>query len=176
MDTFDYQRSSVPARLPSQRVSSQVMQRHEGGSGENVPSPISVRAVLRASRRYWWLILALWTVGSAGLGAAVYLKVRPVYRAMSLLKVDPTVIDIYGTSLGGDEKYMLTHVDLIKSNNVLSAAVLDDSIKSLPRIIEAAPGLVESISVGKPTLDDVFVGMTGKRLVRAETGASPAAA
>ena len=119
------------------------MQRYESGSSETVSSPISVRAVLRASRRYWWLILALWTVGSAGMGAAVYLKVRPVYRAMSLLKVDPTVIDIYGTSLGGDEKYMLTHVDLIKSSNVLSAAIHDDNIKNLPRLVNAADAIQE---------------------------------
>ena len=152
MDTFDYQRSSVPARLPSQRASSQTLQRYESGSSENVPSPISVRAVLRASRRYWWLILALWTVGSAGLGAVVYLKVRPVYRAMSLLKVDPTVIDLYGTSRGGEEPYMLTHVALITSVNVLSAAVHDDSIKNLPRIINAGDAIQELAKVISVTI------------------------
>jgi ABC-2 type transport system ATP-binding protein len=31
----------------------------------------------------------------------------------------------------------------------------------VPRIIEAVPGLVESISVGKPTLEDVFIRLTG---------------
>jgi hypothetical protein len=31
-------------------------------------------------------------------------------------------------------------------------------------VIEAAPGLVESISVGKPTLEDVFIHLTGRRL------------
>lgn len=34
----------------------------------------------------------------------------------------------------------------------------------VPRVIEAAPGLVESISVGKPTLEDVFIHLTGRRL------------
>ena len=34
----------------------------------------------------------------------------------------------------------------------------------VPRVIEAAPGLVESISVGKPTLEDVFIRLTGQRL------------
>lgn len=33
----------------------------------------------------------------------------------------------------------------------------------VPRLIEAAPGLVESISVGKPTLEDVFIHLTGRR-------------
>jgi len=34
----------------------------------------------------------------------------------------------------------------------------------VPRLIEAAPGLVESIAVGKPTLEDVFIRLTGQRL------------
>ena len=33
----------------------------------------------------------------------------------------------------------------------------------VPQLIEAAPGLVESISVGKPTLQDVFIRLTGQR-------------
>jgi ABC-2 type transport system ATP-binding protein len=34
----------------------------------------------------------------------------------------------------------------------------------LPRLIEAAPGLVDSMSVGRPTLEDVFIRLTGARL------------
>ena len=144
MDTFDYQRSSVPARLPSQRVVSLAAHRFEGNSGENTPSPISIRAVLRASRRYWWLILALWTVGSAGIGAAVYLKVKPMYRAASLLRVEPTVIDLYGgTSREGGEPYMLTHVELIKSENVLSDAAQNEKVRALPRIRTAGDPIQE---------------------------------
>jgi ABC-2 type transport system ATP-binding protein len=33
----------------------------------------------------------------------------------------------------------------------------------VPQLIEAAPGLVESVSVGKPTLEDVFIRLTGQR-------------
>lgn len=33
----------------------------------------------------------------------------------------------------------------------------------VPQIIEAAPGLVDSISIGKPTLEDVFIDLTGQR-------------
>jgi ABC-2 type transport system ATP-binding protein len=40
----------------------------------------------------------------------------------------------------------------------------------VPRIIEAAPGLVQSVSVGKPTLEDVFVHLTGQRYA-VDTGA-----
>lgn len=33
----------------------------------------------------------------------------------------------------------------------------------VPQLIEAAPGLIDSISVGKPTLEDVFIQLTGHR-------------
>src|SRR5205085_11751284 len=33
----------------------------------------------------------------------------------------------------------------------------------VPQLVEAARGLVESVSVGKPTLQDVFIRMTGQR-------------
>jgi ABC-2 type transport system ATP-binding protein len=33
----------------------------------------------------------------------------------------------------------------------------------VPKIIEAAPHMVDSISVGKPTLEDVFIQLTGQR-------------
>ncbi len=44
----------------------------------------------------------------------------------------------------------------------------------VPRVIEAAPGLVESIAVGKPTLEDVFIRLTGLRLGAAEPVTTPA--
>ena len=34
----------------------------------------------------------------------------------------------------------------------------------VPQLIEAAPGLIDSVSVGKPTLEDVFITLTGQRL------------
>jgi ABC-2 type transport system ATP-binding protein len=34
----------------------------------------------------------------------------------------------------------------------------------VPQLIEAAPGMVDSVSVGKPTLEDVFIRLTGQRL------------
>jgi ABC-2 type transport system ATP-binding protein len=34
----------------------------------------------------------------------------------------------------------------------------------VPALIEALPGLVDSVSVGKPTLEDVFINVTGHRL------------
>jgi ABC-2 type transport system ATP-binding protein len=33
----------------------------------------------------------------------------------------------------------------------------------VPQLIEAAPGLIDSVSVGKPTLEDVFIALTGRK-------------
>ncbi len=42
----------------------------------------------------------------------------------------------------------------------------------VPELIEAFPGEVESVTVGKPTLDDVFVRLTGHRIEEETPGAS----
>jgi ABC-2 type transport system ATP-binding protein len=34
----------------------------------------------------------------------------------------------------------------------------------VPQLIEAAPGMIDSVSVGKPTLEDVFIRLTGHKL------------
>ena len=54
----------------------------------------------------------------------------------------------------------------------LAAQLMDGTVRiemadahlAVPKIIEAAPGLVDSIAVGKPTLQDVFIRLTGRRL------------
>jgi ABC-2 type transport system ATP-binding protein len=40
----------------------------------------------------------------------------------------------------------------------------------VPQLVEAFPGEIESVSVGKPTLDDVFLRLTGHRLWSAAAG------
>jgi ABC-2 type transport system ATP-binding protein len=38
----------------------------------------------------------------------------------------------------------------------------------IPQLIESAPGMIDSVSVGKPTLEDVFIQLTGQRLAEAD--------
>ena len=45
----------------------------------------------------------------------------------------------------------------------------------VPQLIEAAPGLVDAVSVGKPTLEDVFIQLTGQRFADAPPEPLPAA-
>ena len=49
---------------------------------------------------------------------------------------------------------------------------LHDAHHAVPRVVEAAPGLIESLSVGKPTLEDVFIRLTGERFGPGRDGSS----
>ena len=44
---------------------------------------------------------------------------------------------------------------------------MSDAHAAIPKIAEAFPGEVRSITLGKPTLEDVFIGKTGKRFIDA---------
>ncbi len=46
-----------------------------------------------------------------------------------------------------------------------------DGAALVPRLAEAFPGAIRSITVGKPTLEDVFVQRTGHRFWEAAEGA-----
>jgi len=40
----------------------------------------------------------------------------------------------------------------------------EDGHKVIPQLVESFPGLIKSVTVGKPTLEDVFIHKTGERL------------
>ncbi len=146
MDTFDSRRSSVPARLPSGRPAASLAPRLGSSLPELAPSsPISLRVAFRGARRYWWLVLALWTVGSAGIGAFLYLKVRPTYRAISLLRVDPSATNLYDSRSSGEslDPFLQTQVQLITSPNVLTAAATNPKAAILQRIQTAGDPVIE---------------------------------
>jgi len=82
--------------------------------------------------------------------------------------------------IGGDVISMVSRdpaalEEALRDRLGLAAEVVDGSVRIererghelVVRLIEAAPGLVESVSVGKPTLQDVFIRLTGKSF---ETG------
>ena len=146
MDTFDSHRSTVPARLPGARPGSSALRTTAGVPAASSPSPLSIQVVLRGARRYWWLVLMLWLVGSAAVGAAVYLNVKPTYRASGLLRVDPIVNDLFGLGNRGEhvEAFLQTQVQLISSDNVLTAVGTNPKVVTLPRI-QAASDVVQEI-------------------------------
>jgi capsular exopolysaccharide synthesis family protein len=81
----------------------------------------------------------LWVVGSTSIGVLIYLNIRPSYKALSLLRVDPTVTDLYNVRGGSDnlDPYLQTQVQLITSPNVLTAAGTNPKAAVLERIQKA---------------------------------------
>ena len=136
MDTFDSYRSSVPARLPASRSGSLVPRGSSGLPEATSQSPLSIRVALRGARRYWWLVLMLWVVGSAGIGAAVYAKIKPSYKAYSIVRVVPAANDLYGVRTNGEnfDPFLQTLVSLVTSPNVLTAAGSERDAAALPRV------------------------------------------
>jgi uncharacterized protein involved in exopolysaccharide biosynthesis len=90
----------------------------------------------RTLRRHWGKILAVWLLGSLGVGYLVYVNVKPTYRALSLLRVDPEKQDLYNTRDKGDDlaSFIQTQMQLITSPNVLTAAGTNRNAAMLPRV------------------------------------------
>ncbi len=145
MDSFDSYRSSVPARLPANRSGSPAHRASSGLPEAASHSPLSIQVVFRGARRYWWLVLMLWIVVSAGLGAGIYLKVKPSYKAYSVLRAEPASSTIFGLATSGEtfDTFLQTQVQLIKSPNVLTAAATNPKAQNLPRIQAAGDAVQE---------------------------------
>lgn len=140
MDTFDSHRPNVPARLPTPRPGAQALRLQSGQSMATPPSTLSMRIVMRGARRYWWLVLMLWLVGSASIGVGIYMYVKPSYRALSLLRVDPAVTNLYDLPRAGNESldpFLQTQVQLITGPNVLTAAGTNPKAAVLERVQKA---------------------------------------
>ncbi len=84
--------------------------------------------------------------------------------------------------IGGDVITLSTHqpsrvVEIIRAKFQLETETVDGVVRLerqrghefVPQLIEALPGLIDSVSVGKPTLEDVFIHVTG-RFFRDEAG------
>ena len=99
------------------------------------------RAAIRAVTRHWWQILLLWGLATGGLCYLIMVKVKPRYAAEAVLRVEPGHKDIFGTGMYSAETlgtFMETQVQLIKSANVLSAAVANPLIASQPSLAKVS--------------------------------------
>ena len=98
------------------------------------------KMIFRALKRHWWQILAVWAIGSAGLGYLAYTKIRPSFEATAWLQVEPPAREILVQSRAGIDfgPYLDTQVLLITSPEVLANAVSDPEIASLPKVRASA--------------------------------------
>ena len=82
-----------------------------------------------------------WLVISTPLAYLIYALVEPTFEAVSLLRAEPTQMDIYNNStlrgtpnLSEVKPYLLTQVHLITSDNVLDTALSKPGISNLPMV------------------------------------------
>jgi uncharacterized protein involved in exopolysaccharide biosynthesis len=98
-------------------------------------------------RRFVIQVLLPGLVLSAVLMVWIQLSVRPVYQAEALLKVDPVPSGVLGNHQAvRDEpfgQFLATQAELIRSPNVLSAALSDRRIASLPSLRNSADAEAE---------------------------------
>lgn len=95
--------------------------------------------VLRAFRRRWWIIIPAWFALSIVVVIAVYHKVKPVYESFALIKVDPLAgaLDRLGATTSSAQ-FQATQVELIKTPDVLNAAIADNpDLVKLPMFSKA---------------------------------------
>lgn len=143
MDSKDRLESNVPAvppRLSAPRPAIFESSPYgRGGSAEPAASVNVVRAALRAIARHWWQILLLWAVGTGGLCYLIATQVKPKYKSDSMLRVEPTHKDLYGTGMYAAESLlplMQTQVQLIRSPNVLATALADPRVAAQPSFLK----------------------------------------
>ncbi|HEX4831160.1 MAG TPA: hypothetical protein VH478_08725, partial [Trebonia sp.] len=99
------------------------------------------RAGVRAVSRHWWQILLLWGAVTGGVCYLIKTRVTPLYESASLLKVEPSGRDLFGTGAHAGESFgpfMETQVQLMLSPNVLSAVLADPRVAAQPSLRAAA--------------------------------------
>jgi capsular exopolysaccharide synthesis family protein len=85
---------------------------------------ITLGLVARALRRHWWQAALIWLVGSVGLMALVYFKVKPTYQAFTRVRVEPASRALFGGVDGGNfPEFRETQVNVISQPTVLEAAL-----------------------------------------------------
>ena len=93
--------------------------------------------IARTFRRHRWSIGITWLLASAFLLAWANAAIRPIYRAMSILRVDPAPIDLYDHSPAKPQDvvaFLRTNVQLLTSPNVLSSAGSNPRAAVLDRV------------------------------------------
>ncbi|MCU1376829.1 MAG: wzc [Actinomycetia bacterium] len=100
------------------------------------PRMFNPKLVLRALRRHWWRILAVWMVGSMGLVYLAVTKIRPTYDAVSWINVEPTSRAVLTQSSGTADfgPYLDTQVLLLTSPEVLNTAIASEKVAGLKKI------------------------------------------
>ena len=90
---------------------------------------VSFRLINRALRRFWWQTLLVWLIGSLGLVALAYTKIKPTYDATSQVRVELESNKIFTANTSGPidlTLYMLTQVAKLTSPTILESALVEN--------------------------------------------------
>ncbi len=129
MDTPDPNHGPVPARQahvpPTVQVTPAEFDDDYYNDSSSSKKKLSPGLVWRAFRRYWWQALLLWAIGSAGLVALAYYRVKPTYEAVAQVSVEPPeeIFERKSSSLVSFTEYRNSQVSLITGPVVLSLAL-----------------------------------------------------
>jgi polysaccharide biosynthesis transport protein len=143
MDTIDRPDPNVPARYSADSsrmlVPTAMMSRDLAVASTTAPQ-VTPQVLLRGLSRHWWRIMLFWLVLSVPLAYLIYALVEPNFEAVSLLQAEPSPMEIFGPGIRAlpnmmeVKPYLLTQIQLIKSDSVLDAALADKTISNLPTI------------------------------------------
>ncbi len=114
---------------------------------------ITFGLVARAVRRHWWQAALIWAVGSVGLMALVYFKVKPTYLAFTRVRVEPSNSALFSRGDGGNfGEYRETQVNIIAQPTVIETALqVHPELLNFRRLQEADDKIAEirsSLNVG----------------------------
>jgi capsular exopolysaccharide synthesis family protein len=106
-----------------------------------------VQAMVRVITHHWWKILAIWVVLTAGLVYGIQVRVKPVYEAFSVLRVEPgKQRDLFNLGLNSDdqfERFLKTQVEMIRSPSVINAVLANRDVAATAVVREAADPAAE---------------------------------
>ncbi|WP_197491321.1 exopolysaccharide transport family protein [Planctomyces sp. SH-PL62] len=100
---------------------------------------VNPTSILRGLLRNWWKILGLWLIASLPLVYGIYTQVKPTYIAYSVIRIEPTQPELFGSSSRGDgsssiERIIETARAALISDRVLNGAIIDPQVSGLPFI------------------------------------------
>lgn len=102
---------------------------------------ITLRVVGRALKRHWWQALLLWIIGSVGLMALAYQRIKPTFDAFAAVSIHQGDVGVFSDKnrVVDFGEYKETQVKAITNPNVLSATLsADPTLLQLPKLRDAA--------------------------------------
>ena len=144
MDTIDRSDSHLPAKCPTPLSSQPALIPAFPSDLSPTSGPqINSKVILRGLSRHWWRILLLSLVVCTPISYLIWEFVEPTYEAFSVLRIEPTTPEIYGslkTGFVATENvgpYLESQLIVIASDQVLEEVVANPLVNKFPLITKS---------------------------------------